>query len=198
MLTTAAGCGNVDARAGGSGGTSAGGLPGVAGVTGSGGHTAAAGGGSPGNGGRTTGAAGGVGGAMGIAAGAGGAAAGTGGDAGAGAAGTGAGVGGMAGDIAGVGGGAAGVGVGAAGAGGRGVACSDASGCADKPPTFRVLRVGDGQTALSAASTAVFVEERRIDGTLVSTIALPVAASGITQPFTMAGAASSEGALALS
>ena len=61
-----------------------------------------------------------------------------------------------------------------------------------------MLRVGDGQTALSAASTAVFVEERRIDGTLVSTVALPTAASGAMQPFTMAGSASSEGGLALS
>ena len=61
-----------------------------------------------------------------------------------------------------------------------------------------MLRVGDGQSALSAASTAVFVEERRIDGTLVSTVALPTAASGAMQPFTMAGSATSEGGLALS
>ncbi len=64
--------------------------------------------------------------------------------------------------------------------------------------TFRVVRVGDGQSALSAASTAGFVEERRVDGTLVATLALPTAASGANQPFTLAGTASSEGALALS
>ncbi len=75
-------------------------------------------------------------------------------------------------------------------------ACDTTASC--KPLTFRVLRVGDGQNALSAASTAVFVEERRVDGTLVSTVALPTAASGAMQPFTMAGSASSEGGLALS
>ena len=61
--------------------------------------------------------------------------------------------------------------------------------------TFRVVRVGDGQSALSTASAAVFVEERRVDGTLVSTLALPTAAGGANQPFTMAGTASSEGGL---
>ncbi len=66
------------------------------------------------------------------------------------------------------------------------------------PLTFRVLRVGDGQTALSGVSAAVFVEERRLDGTLVSTVALPTVASGAMQPFTMAGSATSEGGLALS
>jgi hypothetical protein len=45
---------------------------------------------------------------------------------------------------------------------------------------------------------AVFVEERQLDGTLVSTIALPATASGANQPFTIAGSATSEGALALS
>ena len=75
-------------------------------------------------------------------------------------------------------------------------ACDTAASC--KPLTFRVLRVGDGQAALSGASTAVFVEERRLDGTLVSTVALPTAASGAMQPFTMAGSATSEGGLALS
>ena len=75
-------------------------------------------------------------------------------------------------------------------------ACDASASC--KPLTFRVLRVGDGQTALSAASAAVFVEERRTDGTLVSTVALPIAASGAMQPFTMAGSATSEGGVALS
>jgi hypothetical protein len=74
--------------------------------------------------------------------------------------------------------------------------CDASAGC--KPLTFRVLRVGDGAAALGAASAAVFVEERRTDGTLVSTVALPTAASGAMQPFTMAGSATSEGGLALS
>jgi hypothetical protein len=61
-----------------------------------------------------------------------------------------------------------------------------------------VVRVGDGAASLSGASVPVFVEERKLDGTLVSTLALPTAASGANQPFTMAGTAVSEGALALS
>ncbi|HVV48109.1 MAG TPA: DUF3616 domain-containing protein, partial [Polyangia bacterium] len=56
----------------------------------------------------------------------------------------------------------------------------------------------DGSSALSGAAAPVFIEERKADGTLVSTIALPTAASGSNQPFTMAGTATSEGGLALS
>jgi len=67
------------------------------------------------------------------------------------------------------------------------------------PPTFRVVRVGDGTTELSAASAAAFIEERRWDGQLAaSALALPTAASGAQPPFTLSGIASSEGALALS
>ena len=67
------------------------------------------------------------------------------------------------------------------------------------PPTFRVVRVGDGTTELSAASAAAFIEERRWDGQLAgSPLALPTAASGAQAPFTLSGIASSEGALALS
>jgi hypothetical protein len=66
------------------------------------------------------------------------------------------------------------------------------------PPTFRVVRVGDGAAALSSAATAVFVEERRLDGTLVGTVALPIAAAGNNLPFTNSGSATSEGSLALS
>lgn len=75
-------------------------------------------------------------------------------------------------------------------------ACDAAASC--KPLTFRVVRVGDGQAALGGASTAVFVEERSLDGTLVSTVALPTVASGANQPFTVAGSAIAEGGLALS
>ena len=65
-------------------------------------------------------------------------------------------------------------------------------------PTFRVLRVGDGTVALSSAATPVFVDERMVDGTLVSTIALPTAAAGTNHPLTISGASTSEGALSLS
>ncbi|HXI55039.1 MAG TPA: esterase-like activity of phytase family protein, partial [Polyangia bacterium] len=64
--------------------------------------------------------------------------------------------------------------------------------------TFRVLRVGDGAAGLSSAAAALFIEERRLDGSLVGTIPLPVAASGANQPFTQSGSASSEGGLSLS
>ena len=67
------------------------------------------------------------------------------------------------------------------------------------PPTFRVVRIGDGTTELSAASAAAFIEERRWDGQLVgSPLALPTAASGAQAPLTLSGIATSEGALALS
>jgi hypothetical protein len=67
------------------------------------------------------------------------------------------------------------------------------------PPTFRVVRVGDGAMPLSSASAPVFIEERRWDGSVVgSALALPTASSGAQQPLTIAGNATSEGALALS
>jgi hypothetical protein len=67
------------------------------------------------------------------------------------------------------------------------------------PPTFRVVRVGDGTTSLSGASSAAFIEERRWDGTLVgSALSLPTASAGSHNPLTLAGIATSEGALALS
>ena len=67
------------------------------------------------------------------------------------------------------------------------------------PPTIRVVRLGDGAMSLSSASAAVFIEERRWDGSRVgSAIALPTAKAGVQQPLTMAGNATSEGALSLS
>jgi hypothetical protein len=67
------------------------------------------------------------------------------------------------------------------------------------PPTFRIVRLGDGAMPLSSASTPVFIEERRWDGSIVgNTIALPTAKSGAQLPLTMAGNATSEGALSLS
>jgi hypothetical protein len=74
--------------------------------------------------------------------------------------------------------------------------CDAAEGC--NPLTFRVVRVGDGSAPLSAASSPVFIEERRSDGTLLGIVSLPTAPSGTQQPFTMAGTATSEGGLALS
>ena len=68
--------------------------------------------------------------------------------------------------------------------------------------TFRVVRVGTGTGALGDNSTEAFVEERRIDGSLVGTVTLPTAPSGTTppvqQPLTMSGLATSEGGLSLS
>ena len=62
-----------------------------------------------------------------------------------------------------------------------------------------VVKVGDGTTALSAASTEVVLEERRVsDGGVGRTIALPIAAAGVHAAFTLAGSANAEGHLSLS
>jgi hypothetical protein len=66
------------------------------------------------------------------------------------------------------------------------------------PSTFRVLRIGDGNTALSSAAAPVFIEQRRMDGTLLGTIALPTVVAGNMHPLTMSGSATSEGGLSLS
>ena len=67
------------------------------------------------------------------------------------------------------------------------------------PPTFRVVRVGDGAMPLSSASTAVFVEERTWDGNVVSTpLSLSTGDSGANTPLTLSGIATAEGALSLS
>ncbi len=50
--------------------------------------------------------------------------------------------------------------------------CDGSAAC--NPITFRVVRVGTGGGALSDGSTQVFVEERRLDGSLVGTVPLPV------------------------
>jgi hypothetical protein len=64
--------------------------------------------------------------------------------------------------------------------------------------TFFVVRVGDGQAALDNSSTAVFLDERDVDGNVVNTIALPTAASGNNAPFTLQGTATAEGGLSRS
>lgn len=61
-----------------------------------------------------------------------------------------------------------------------------------------VVRVGDGAAALSNASTATFLEEYTPAGTLVQTIPMPIAASGLNQPLTNSGTATSEGFLSVS
>jgi hypothetical protein len=67
------------------------------------------------------------------------------------------------------------------------------------PPTFRVVRVGDGTVQLTSASAPVFIEERRLDGSMAGfTLALPTSNAGGQEPLTLAGNATSEGALSLS
>ena len=62
---------------------------------------------------------------------------------------------------------------------------------AARAATFRVVRVGDGAAALSSAATAVFVEERKLDGTPGrARVALPTAAAGNNLPFSNSGSAS--------
>lgn len=77
-----------------------------------------------------------------------------------------------------------------------GTTCNAAGQCA--APTLRVIRIGDGAGALSSAAQRVFVEERKLDGSLVSTIALPTTVSTPNRALTMSGSATSEGALSLS
>src|SRR6185369_11461863 len=83
---------------------------------------------------------------------------------------------------------------------GRGacVDCNSVGLCPGAVPTFRVVRLGDGATTLSSAAAPVFVEERRLDGSLVSVVPLPTAAGNGNLPFAMSGSASSEGEISLS
>ena len=72
---------------------------------------------------------------------------------------------------------------------------------AQTPPTIGnlfVVRVGDGTTAQTNAATATFVDEFTPAGALVQSFALPVAASGLNQPCTNSGTATSEGFLTIS
>ncbi|HEY7373662.1 MAG TPA: hypothetical protein VIF57_15985 [Polyangia bacterium] len=73
-------------------------------------------------------------------------------------------------------------------------ACDASAVC--NPLTFRVVRVGPG---LVSVATAVAIEERQLDGTLVGTIPLPTnSGGGSNQRLTMSGSANSEGCLTLS
>lgn len=61
-----------------------------------------------------------------------------------------------------------------------------------------VVQVGDGSAALAGNATAAFLKEFSLGGSLVQTINLPTAASGLNQPLTLQGSATSEGFLAMS
>ena len=81
---------------------------------------------------------------------------------------------------------------------GDGTYCDGRGGCVGST-TFRVVRVGNGSTPLTDDATAAFVEERGLDGSLVSMpIALPIQAKGAAQALTLSGTGESEGALSLS
>ncbi|HEX3849474.1 MAG TPA: hypothetical protein VHW01_00825 [Polyangiaceae bacterium] len=70
--------------------------------------------------------------------------------------------------------------------------CNGAGSCV--PVSFRIVRVGTGTTTLTNTAAPVFVEQRGSDGTLVaSPIALPTAATGSNQPFSLTGLAVTEG-----
>jgi len=58
-----------------------------------------------------------------------------------------------------------------------------------------VLRVGDGSAALSNASTAIFLDEYNLSGTLVQSVAIPTSGENV---LTNAGTATSEGMITLS
>jgi hypothetical protein len=59
--------------------------------------------------------------------------------------------------------------------------------------TLVVVRYGDGSTPLTSASSPVFLDEYKTDGTLVNTVSIPTAVSGNNAPLTVAGNAISEG-----
>jgi hypothetical protein len=61
-----------------------------------------------------------------------------------------------------------------------------------------VVQVGDGSAALAGNATAAFLQEYSISGSLIQTLNLPTAASGLNQPLTLQGTATSEGFLAMS
>ena len=61
-----------------------------------------------------------------------------------------------------------------------------------------VVRVGDGQAALTSAATAVFVDVFDTNsGALLRTLTMPTAATGNNQPFAISGTSTTEGALNL-
>ena len=82
-----------------------------------------------------------------------------------------------------------------------GTTCDGAGVCtsASAPTDFFVLRVGDGTAALTAASSAGFLEHHNLDGTSAgATVSLPIAANGANKPLTFAGSSTAEGGLSRS
>lgn len=68
--------------------------------------------------------------------------------------------------------------------------------CIGAVTSFRVLRLGDGASALSNASAAGFLEERSLaTGGILSTIPLPTSTSGANQAIAWAGSSQAEGAV---
>jgi hypothetical protein len=67
-----------------------------------------------------------------------------------------------------------------------------------KPGNVVVVRVGSGNTALTNASTPVFLDEYTPAGLLVQSVSLPVKESGSNHILTLSGKAITEGALSLS
>lgn len=61
-----------------------------------------------------------------------------------------------------------------------------------------VVQVGDGSASLAGNATAAFLKEFSLGGSLIQTINLPTVASGLNQPLTLQGSATSEGFLAMS
>jgi len=66
------------------------------------------------------------------------------------------------------------------------------------PGNIVVVRVGDGSSTLTNASTAVFLDEYTPSGTLVQSIPAPTMLNGSNHALTLSGIATSEGALTLS
>jgi len=66
------------------------------------------------------------------------------------------------------------------------------------PGNLVIVQAGDGSAALNGNATTTFLKEFTTAGTLVQTIALPTVASGLNQPVTLSGTATSEGFLTLS
>jgi hypothetical protein len=86
-----------------------------------------------------------------------------------------------------------------------GTACSDSGGSICNGggscvvPTFNVVRVGDGFSALAATTSPVFIDTYGLDGGLVgSPVAMPTTASGSNQPLTLVGTETTEGDLTTS
>ena len=61
-----------------------------------------------------------------------------------------------------------------------------------------LLQIGNGTSAVTSSSTAVYVREMTTAGTFVQLLSLPTADSGNNQSFTNSGTATSEGSISLS